>query len=423
MNTADSASQFSRFTDFTTLPGYSELKLQRGAAEVAGIGNPFFRTHDRRAGARTWIDGRELVNFASYDYLGLNGHPEVMAAARAAIDHYGLSSSASRLVAGERPAHRRLESALADLYDAEDCAVFVSGYMTNLGVIGHLLGPKDLFVYDAAIHNSAMIGGVLSGATRRSFPHNDMAALDQLLASMRHRYERVLIAVEGLYSMDGDVPDLPALIEIKKRHGAWLMVDEAHALGVLGARGRGIHEHFGANAHDVDIWMGTLSKTLAGCGGYIAGSGELTDYLKLTVGAFVYSVGLPPAWAEGCAKAIEIMKREPERVRRLQDNALLFKRLAGEAGLDIAQATGAAVVPVLVGNSIAAVMLSERLFARGFNVLPIIHPAVAPNAARLRFFLTSEHTEEDIRVAVQATAEEVTNLSGASSLIDKVEGR
>ena len=224
-------------TDFTTLPGYSELRIQRAVADMVGIESPFFRIHEARASNTTRIAGNTCVNFASYDYLGLNGHPEVAAASVAAVERYGLSCSASRLVAGERPVHRMLERALADHYGLDDCAVFVSGYATNVGVIGQLLGPKDLMIYDSAIHNSAMVGGILSGANRRSFAHNDLDNLEQLLGAIRHDFKRVLIVVEGLYSMDGDYPDLPRLIEIKNRYEAWLMIDEAHALGVLGARG------------------------------------------------------------------------------------------------------------------------------------------------------------------------------------------
>jgi 7-keto-8-aminopelargonate synthetase-like enzyme len=314
-------------------------------------------------------------------------------------------------VAGERPIHRTLERALADHYGVEDCVVFVSGYATNVGVIGQLVGSKDLLVYDAAIHNSAVVGGLLSGANRRSFAHNDLASLDRLLASIRDDFERVLIVVEGLYSMDGDYPDLPALLEIKTRYGAWLMIDEAHALGVLGRRGYGLAEHFGVDGSAVDIWMGTLSKTLAGCGGYIAGSTELVEYLKCMAGVFVYSVGLPPALAAGAAKALEIMHREPERVRQLQRNGRYFHDIARKHGLDTGAGMGAAVAPIMVADSLPAVLLSQRLFERGINVLPIIYPAVPAKASRLRYFITASHTEEQIRTTIEATAEELRELA------------
>src|SRR5689334_15252813 len=215
------------FTDFSTLPGYDELRLQLTIGERLSLENPYFRMHDGRAGARTEIGGRTLLNFSCYDYLGLNGHPEILAAAQGAMERYGISCSASRHVAGERPAHRALEGALAKHYGCEAALVFVSGYGTNVGVIGRLVGARDLVITDAIVHNSAVTGGVLSGAARRTFAHNNLDQLDEILTAIRGDFERVLIVVEGLYSMDGDYPDLPRLIDIKQRHHAWLMVDEA----------------------------------------------------------------------------------------------------------------------------------------------------------------------------------------------------
>jgi len=400
----------SRFTDFTTLPGYDELRMQRAVAERLGLENPFFRVHDGRINSRTTMAGRSLINFSGYDYLGLNGHPEVVEAAKGAIDQYGISCSASRVVAGERPIHRTLERGLADHYQAEESVVFVSGYATNVSVIGQLVGAKDLVISDAAIHNSAVVGSVLSGAARRSFQHGDLDNLDQILASVRGKFERVLIVVEGLYSMDGDFPDLPRLIDIKKRHHAWLMVDEAHALGVLGRRGHGLFEHFGVDPREVDIWMGTLSKTLAGCGGYIAGSATLVDYLRCMAGAFVYSVGIPPAIAASVQKALELMHREPERVTRLQDNGKHFLQYAKAKNLDTGFGRGTAVTPIVVGDSVAAVILSQELYHRGINVQPVIYPAVPPKSARLRFFITAQHTREDIETTIDTLVEEIAKL-------------
>jgi len=394
-------------TDFLTLPGYGDVRVYQRIADLLGISNPFFRLHEGRASAETQIGGRALVNFSSYDYLGLNGHPAVAAAAKAAIDRYGISSSASRCVGGERPVHLRLERAIADHYGVESAVAFVSGYATNVGVIGQLVGPKDLVVLDSVIHNSAVIGGVLSTANRRSFPHNDLDALDELLRQHRGKFERALIVVEGVYSMDGDYPDLPRLIEIKRRHEAWLMVDEAHALGVLGKTGHGLAEHFGVEGSAVDIWMGTLSKTLAACGGYIAGSEELVYYLKNFVGAFVYSVAMPPSIAAAAEAALACMHQEPERVERLQSNAAFFLRAARARGLDTGSAAGTAVSPIIAGDSLPAVFVSEALFRRGFNVLPIIYPAVPAKAARLRFFVSAMHSESDIERALDATVEEM----------------
>ncbi|WP_066457055.1 aminotransferase class I/II-fold pyridoxal phosphate-dependent enzyme [Castellaniella caeni] len=385
-----------RYTRFDKHPGYEKMLVSKAASERFGLDNPFFHVHEGRAGATTQIDGRTYINFASYNYLGLAGHPAVDQAAKDAVDRYGTTVSASRLVAGERPLHRALEQALADVYQVEDCVVFVSGHATNVSTIGYLFGPKDLILHDSLIHNSVLMGAQLSGATRRSFAHNDLQALDALLRDIRGQYERVLIVVEGIYSMDGDMANLPALIDIKQRHQAFLMVDEAHALGVLGARGHGLHEHFGIDGQQVDIWMGTLSKTLSGCGGYIAGSRALVQHLKYAAPGFVYSVGMAPPLAAASLAALELMQQEPQRVAQLRARGKFFLQQAQAAGLNTGLAAGYSILPIILGSSLKAVRLSNQLFAHGVNVQPIIHPAVEEQAARLRFFLSSEHTEAQI---------------------------
>jgi 8-amino-7-oxononanoate synthase len=404
----------SRWLDFNTLPGYAEQRLLRSAGAAMGLRDPYFLLHEGDAGASTVIGGRRMTNFSSYDYLGLNHHPAVRAAAHEAIDRYGISTSASRLVAGERPIHRALEAALADHYGLEACLTFVSGHAANVATIGTLVGPRDLVIHDALAHNSIVMGAQLSRAERRSFAHNDLAALDALLDSSRDSYERVLIVAEGLYSMDGDLCDLPALLEIKTRRQAWLMIDDAHGLGVLGPQGRGVFEHYDVDPRGVDIWMGTLSKTLAACGGYIVGTAPLVDYLKHAAGGFVYSVGMAAPVAASALAALEILHGEPERVLRLRENARSFGRSCRSAGLDLGAAVDEAIIPVMTGDSIRAVALSQRLGERGVNVQPIIAPAIPERLARLRFFLSSEHSPEDIEAAARVVAEEFAAVSGAT---------
>ena len=387
---------------FRELPGQREMALIRDAAASLQLENPFFRAHEGIAAAHSVIGGRDVINFGSYNYLGLNGDPRVQAAAKAAIDTYGVSASASRMVSGERPLHGALEAALAEHYRAQAALVFVSGHATNVTVIGHLLGPRDLILHDAAIHNSCTEGARLSGAKRLSFPHNDWRAAEAALKESRRGARRALLVIEGHYSMDGDIPDLPRFIEIARRHDAWLMVDEAHALGVVGARGHGLHEYYGIDPNEVDIWMGTLSKTLSACGGYIAGNASLIEWLKHSAPGFVYSVGLAPALAAAALESLAIMHAEPERVARLHANAALFLGLAREAGFDTGTASAHAIIPVILGSSIAAARYSQLLLARGINVQPIIYPAVAEKAARLRFFISSEHTDTDIRATIAA---------------------
>lgn len=384
-------------------PEYQKLHLHRLVAEKAKIENPFFRLQEGIASSEVQIGNHTLINFANYNYLGLNGHPEVSAAAHEAIDTYGTSVSASRIVAGERLIHRELEDKLAEVYEVDDAVVMVSGYATNLTVIGNLLGPKDLILYDSFSHNSILQGTQLSLAKRRMFPHNDMNMLDQTLKDIRHQYERCLIVVEGVYSMDGDAAPLDKLVEIKKRHKCLLMVDEAHSLGVLGATGKGSGEYFGITGSDVDIWMGTLSKTTAGCGGYIAGSSALIEYLKFSAPGFVYSVGMPPPVAAAALASLNIMQREPERIKKFRENANLFLKLAKKAGLNTGVSQGHAVVPIIIGNSVKAGQLSAKLFDAGVYAPPIIYPAVPEESARLRFFISSDHSFEQITQAVQKT--------------------
>jgi 8-amino-7-oxononanoate synthase len=395
---------------FAHHPGYQQLRILREGGAMLGIANPYFNPHEGSAGATTRIDGREYLNFSSYNYLGLSGDTRVSAAAKRAIDRYGTSVSASRLVSGERPLHGELERALAAAYGVEDCVCFVSGHATNVSSIGYLFGPRDLVLHDALIHNSALQGIRLSGAQQRSFAHNSPEALEAILARERSRFERVLIVLEGVYSMDGDVPDLPAFVEIKNRYRAFLMVDEAHSFGVLGARGLGIREHFGLDGRAVDIWMGTLSKSLAGCGGFIAGERALVDNLKFAAPGFVYSVGMAPPLAAASLAALERMLAEPERVRALQARGRFFLEEARRAGIDTGTSMGHAVVPAITGSSVRAARLSHALFARGINVQPILHPAVPEKGARLRFFLSCEHSEGQLREAVRVLAEEAGRL-------------
>jgi 8-amino-7-oxononanoate synthase len=362
------------------------------------------------SGNVTRIDGRDLVNFCVYDYVGLAHDPAVAAAAKAAIDRYGISAGASRLVSGEKQVHRDLEQALASFLGTPAALVFVSGHATNVTTIGHLLGSEDLIVHDALAHNSIIQGAQLSGATRRLFAHNDWRALDALLSELRHRFRRVLIAVEGVYSMDGDYPDLPRFVELKKKHQALILVDEAHSLGTMGPTGRGIGEHWGITRTDVDLWMGTLSKSLASCGGYIAGSAELIEYLGYTAPGFVYSVGMSPPLAAAALAALTVLQAQPQRVSRLRELAGLFLNLAKERGLNTGLAAGTPVIPVIVANSVKSLRLARALFGRGINVQPILPPAVPEHSARLRFFITTNHSEAQIRATVNAIADELAKL-------------
>ncbi|SDB15127.1 aminotransferase class I/II-fold pyridoxal phosphate-dependent enzyme [Belnapia rosea] len=386
--------------DLGTLPGMRDFEAMREAGAALGMESPFFRQHDGVAGAHSSIGGRRYVNFASYNYAGLNGDPRVAAAAKAAIDRYGISASASRLASGERPVHAELEVALAAHHGTEACLAFVSGHATNVTVIGQLLGPRDLLLHDRLIHNSVAEGARLSGARRIAFAHNDPDAAERELAAQRRRHGRVLLVIEGHYSMDGDLPDLARFAAIARRHDALLMVDEAHSIGVLGATGRGIAEQCGVDPGLVDIWMGTLSKTLSSCGGYIAGRRRLTDWLRHTAPGFVYSVGLAPPLAASALESLRLLQAEPWRVARLQSNAALFLRLARQAGFDTGSSAGLGIVPIILGSSLQSARLAAASFEGGVNVQPILFPVVPEGSARLRFFLSAEHSPADIEESI-----------------------
>ncbi|WP_442488153.1 aminotransferase class I/II-fold pyridoxal phosphate-dependent enzyme [Halomonas litopenaei] len=389
-------------TDFSSLEGYRRIAMLRTLGDSLGIASPFFRCHQCRAGATSRLDNQDVVNFASYDYLGLAGDRRVLDATHQAIEHYGTSVSASRIVAGERPFHGALERALADCYHSDDALAFVSGHATNVSTIAMLVGTRDLIIHDSLIHNSVVMGASVSGATRMSFPHNDVQALDRLLFDHRDRFERVLVVIEGHYSMDGDTPDLARFVEVKRRHHCWLMVDEAHSLGVLGATGLGLHQHCQVAPGDVDIWMGTLSKSLASSGGYIAGCQALVDTLRYLAPGFLYSVGLAPQLAEPARRALEVLQDEPWRTSRLAQNARRLLSGIQALGLNTGSSEGHAIVPLILGSSAKAAKLSHQLLRAGINVQPILHPAVPERSARLRFFVSCEHQPEQIDQALSA---------------------
>ena len=380
--------------------GVRDLNRLRGLGKMLGIADPYFRTSSGVNGVKLAKEGRELINFSSYNYLGLAGDPRINQAAKDAIDRYSTSVSASRLVSGEREIHQALEGEIAKTYGVADAVSFVSGHATNVSMLGYLFNQRDLIVHDWLAHNSIMEGIRLSGAKRLPFAHQNWDQLDQILTKHRRKSQNALIIVEGLYSMDGDVPDLKTVIEIKNRHDAILMVDEAHSFGVLGQTGRGIAEQQGIDPDDVDIWMGTLSKSLASCGGYVAGSTELIDNLRHWCPGFLFSVGMPPSSAAAALKALEIARAEPERVIRLQYISRYFLDKAQSLGLDTSGAEGYGIVPIMIYDDRQAVELSNDMVDQGINTLPMMYPSVPQGTARLRFFLSADHTEAMIDQAL-----------------------
>ncbi len=410
---ADDAGEPAAFTSETLAAGgdvaqFPEcLAFQERLANTAaaGLTNPFFRVKQGVRGATATVGDRQVVSFTSFDYLGLAEHPSVVDAAQDAIARFGTSASASRLVGGNSTLLTELDLEIARLVGTEAAVVFPSGYGTNASILGHLFGADDLILYDELAHNSIVQGAQLSNARRRAFPHNDFAFVDRLLSDVRDQHRRVVIAIEGVYSMDGDYPHLPSFVEVKQRHQALLYVDEAHSVGVMGETGRGICEHFGVDPAAGDLWMGTISKALASGGGYLAGRSVLVQYLKYTTPALVFATAPSPANSAATLAAVRCLREEPQRVQRLRDNAALFLKLAADRGLDTGGSGDTPIVPVIVGSSARALELSQRMLERGVDAQPILYPAVPEAAARLRFFITANHTEQQIVETVQSLSE------------------
>lgn len=384
---------------------FIEFSKRASTLSKLGVADLYFNETEGISKNIVTIKGKEVINYSCYNYVGLSGHERVSKAAKDAIDNFGTSASASRIASGQKSLHRDLEKEISGFLGTEDAIALVGGYSTNETIIGHMMSDKDLILYDSYIHESIQQGSRLSGASIKPFPHNRFEALETILKEERHKYEKVLIVIEGVYSMDGDIPDLPEFIRIKKEYKSMLMVDEAHSMGVIGKTGRGISEYHNVDVSNVDLWMGTLSKAFSSCGGYIAGPKEIIDYIKYTCPGFVYSVGMTPADAAAAKTAIEVLSSEPERVQSVQENSKYFLESAKSNGWNTGHSKDSAVVPLIIGDSEACINLYHTLFEKGIFVIPIIHPAVPENAARLRFFINSTHTKEQLDKTVDSLKE------------------
>jgi 8-amino-7-oxononanoate synthase len=386
-----------------SLAQYATKRFRLAGKAYLESGDPFFAPTDtlrREAEAK----GQRFVSFANYDYLGLSTHPVIKANAASALDTFGVGALASRLVGGERSTHRNLEVALARFIGTDAALTLVSGYLTNVTTISHILGSRDALFIDELSHNSILSGAKSAVAETIVFRHNDLDHLDFLLRERRDNFRNALIVAEGIYSMDGDVADLVRLVTIKEQRNAWLLIDEAHSIGVLGSDGRGLCEYAGVDPQQVDLIIGTLSKTLASCGGFVAGKAPVIDWLRYTLPGFVYSVGLSPVISAAAETALQLMQHETWRLRRLRENAELFMDLAHEAGLDTGPAIGRGVVPILFSDSLETLAASRLLLSHYYYVPPIIQIGVPKDQPRLRFFLSATHTEAEIRGVIDLLA-------------------
>jgi 8-amino-7-oxononanoate synthase len=354
-----------------------------------------------KSGARVIVKGREMGMYASYSYLGLIGHPRINAAAKAAVDKYGTGTNGVRLLAGTLKLHTELEETIANFKHAEAAITYSSGYSTNLTVISTLMGRGDYVLSDKLNHASIVDGCLMSGAEFRRFRHNDMADLEKRLQQVPEGVAKMVIA-DAVFSMDGDVLDLPKTVELCKKYNAWLMIDEAHSVGVLGKTGRGIEEEFGLG-DVVDIKMGTLSKTIPSVGGYVAGKKELIQYLRHASRAYIFSAALPPAQAAAANEAFKVILDEPWRIEKLRKNASQFINGLKSAGFDT-MLTTTAIVPVLCGTDDNAFALTRECHHHDLFVLPVVSPAVPEGLSRLRATVLAAHEPDEIDYALGVIA-------------------
>jgi len=356
-------------------------------------------------GGKVRVDGEVLLNLSSNDYLGLSQDPRIIHAAQAAAAKWGAGAGASRLVVGHLALHEAVEAKLADFKGTEAAVIFPTGYMANVGTIAALVGPGDVIFSDRLNHASIYDGIKLSGAALKRFPHRDLDRLEQLLREAGGGARRRLIVTDSVFSVDGDLAPLADLVALKARYGAWLMIDEAHATGVLGDKGAGLAEALGVTA-GVDIHMGTFSKALGSQGGYVAGDRRLVDYLHNRARPFIYSTALAPPVLGAIDQALEIVAQEPERRRYLLDEAQDFRRDLLAAGLDLL-GSATQIVPVLAGENDRTLGFAAALKEQGLMAVALRPPTVPPGKARVRFSLTAAHSQEDLgraREIIAATA-------------------
>jgi len=350
-----------------------------------------------RGGARVLLKGRDMGMYASYSYLGLVGHPRINAAAKAAIDKYGTGTHGVRFLAGTLSLHDELEQTIADFKGAEAAVTYTSGYATNLAAISTLMGRGDYVISDKLNHASIVDGCLMSGAEFRRFKHNDMQDLESRLQQVPAGCAKMVVA-DAVFSMDGDIIDLPNVAALCQKYNAYLMMDEAHSVGVLGKTGRGIEEYFGLK-DVVDIKMGTLSKTIPSVGGYIAGKKELVHYLRHISRAYMFSAALPPAQAAAANEAFKVILDEPWRIEKLWQNTHQFLDGLKGMGFDTMLST-TAIVPVLCGTDERAFALTQACQRKDLFVLPVVSPAVPEGLSRLRATVTAAHETHEIQYAM-----------------------
>jgi len=345
------------------------------------------------------FDGKEVINLASNNYLGLADHPKLVEAAIAAAKKYGAGSGAVRTISGTMDIHLELEEKIAKFKKVEACVVFQSGFTANAGTVSAVLGPEDHIISDQLNHASIIDGARLSRAKIHVFPHRDTAAAEKILQEIADKPGRKVLITDGVFSMDGDIAPLPALVDIAEKHGAIMMVDDAHSSGVLGRNGRGTVDHFGLHGR-VDIQVGTLSKAIGVLGGYVCGSRDLIDFLYARARPFLFSTSHPPSVAASCIAAFDILENEPERIDRLWENTRYFKSQLTAAGFNTGESE-TPITPIMVGEAKKAHEFSRALFDNGMLATGIGYPTVPEGKARIRTIVTATHTREMLDRALE----------------------
>ncbi|QGM45287.1 aminotransferase class I/II-fold pyridoxal phosphate-dependent enzyme [Methylocystis heyeri] len=389
-------------TKHRSLSDYAARRFRFAGNALLEFSDPFFAQIDKLK-KEMESAGKHFVSFANYDYLGLANHPRIIAEAKRELDTLGVGALASRLVGGERSTHKAFEAEIAKFLGFESALTLVSGYLANVSTISWLMGKRDAIIIDELAHNSIVAGTDASDAEVIKFRHNDLEHLEHILHKRREEFRHVLVVAEGIYSMDGDTADLPRLLDIKEKHQVWLLLDEAHSLGVLGATGRGLAEHQGVDPSRIDLVVGTMSKTLASCGGYVCGRKQVIEWFRYTLPGFVYSVGLSPVILTSARTALKLMQEDESwRIGKLARNAEFFRDTAHAAGLSTGPAIGRGVVPILFQDSVETMWASQHLLEQGFYVPPIVQIGVPKDQPRLRFFISANHTEDEIRGVIAA---------------------
>ena len=395
---AEPEEKVERITDFTKSPEY--IKFAKRIKDTFSEVNPYAVAHDSVIRDTSIIDGKEVINMGSYNYLGMSGHPETVKAAIEAIKKYGTSSSGSRSLAGEKTIYRDMEKTIAKWKHTDDAIVCTGGWATNVAFVSCFMKEGDLILYDERSHSSVIEGARLSHADSKAFAHNDMKELEEILKRIEGKYHKVLLAAEGVYSMDGDMGPVPELIALKKKYKCFLVIDEAHSGGILGEHGGGCDEYYNLAPDDIDIKYGTMSKALGTVGGYVAARQEIIDYLRGSMSGFVFTAGIAPPLAAACQKTVELIMSDNTPVQNLHRNIRYFVRRAKEEGLVKDHCGETPIVPIVVGSDLDAAKLSGELLKRGIFIPPAMYPAVPIGQARLRVSISSTHSIEQLETVI-----------------------